>query len=114
MSEMTELERITTAKAAVAQIPGGEIWIEELLIRGRPDGTIQGGHAVYAYRAADAFGGKTPPQTMAPFPITIAAGESAFTAVVAEINAGALDTIASLTAERDALAARVAELELPE
>jgi hypothetical protein len=117
MSELTELQRIQQAKAVIAQIPGGEIWLEELLIRGRPDGTISGGHCIYAYRAADAFGGKTPPQLMAPFPLSIAANEPALAAVVAAINAQAIDTvtqqeatIAELTTERETLLARIADL----
>ncbi len=117
MSELTELQRIQQAKAVIAQVPGGEIWLEELLIRGRPDGTISGGHAIYAYRASDAFGGKTPPQLMAPFPLTIAANEPALAAVAAEINVQAIDTVtqleatmAALTAERDALLSSIADL----
>lgn len=113
---MTELERLQTAKAAIAQAPGGELWLEELLIRGRPDGTISGGHAIYAWRAADAFGGKTPPQMMAPFPLTIGVGEQALAEVLADMNAAAVDTLAeqaltieALTAERDSLLAQLAE-----
>ena len=115
---MTELERIQQAKAAVANAPGGEMWLEEFLVRGAPGGGIKGGHVTYSWRAADAFGGKTPPQPMAPFPVTIAAGEPAFEAVAAEINLAAIATvavrdasIAALTEERDALAARLAALE---
>ena len=96
---MTELERIQTAKAAIAQVPGGEIWLEEFLIRGKTDGTISGGHAIYAYRAADAFGGKTPGQLMAPFPVSIVEGENAFQHVAEEINLAAIDTIAALNAQ---------------
>lgn len=125
MSETTELQRIEAAKAAVLQAPGGEIWLEELLIRGGPDGSLRGGHVVYAYRASDAFGGKTPPQLMQPFPVTVVAGEAAFAhigdeidlaavAAIAERDATIADkdvAIATLSYERDALSAHIAQLE---
>lgn len=108
---MTELQRIQQAKAAIQQAPGGEIWLEEMLIRGEPSGAIKGAHVIYSWRAADAFGGKTAPQQMAPFPVTIAAEEPAFALVVSEINAAALATVQQQAAEITSLQRTVTDLE---
>lgn len=88
-----------------AESQGGAAWIEELLIRGKPDGGIGGGHVVIGWRAMG-IDGSTVGGLAAPFPLTVAADDPQFSQLCSLINAAAVDQIAALTAE---LATRTTE-----
>lgn len=76
---------------------GGIAWVEEQLARGRPSGSINGGHVI--------FGGELNGRRFFsdPLPLTTDVGDTEFAVVLGALNVAAI-------AERDALAKQVASL----
>lgn len=97
---VTEFE---TLQAALAQMPPGmvRLWIDEVLIRGTPEGGIAGSHVVCGVEMTDPMGGKTR-VAKGPYPLDVLGGD--FAAVLGATLVQQQATIAA----RDA---RIAELE---
>lgn len=105
MSEPTIYEAVQSRVAAV----GGQCWIDELLIRGSPDG-IKGAHVKIGWSAPGVMGATESGTTNANA-VTMETGEPLWEALKTDLNATALQQVLDLTDERDALLEDKASLE---
>ena len=107
---MTEYQ---TFIAAIGQMPAGSArwWLEEVLLRGTPEGTIAGAHVIIGAELTDPLGGKT--RTIkGPYPLdalSVLTGQSAtdWQSVLGATLTAQQATIVSLNDQHDADALQI-------
>lgn len=92
----------------MAQV-GGICWVERLTLQGQELGSLRGAETMFGWRAPG-LPGHTRAAQEGPYPLIAAAADPAFAEVIAQLNLQALEQLAAMTAERDALLLQVAQL----